>query len=98
MSTRDTVVYQYGTTVRFEADFFDFDGLAVDPELITLKIYNAKYTVIHEQPGVKVQASVGKYYYDYETEPKEQRLFYEWYAEIGGKPSLKRGEFMTKFI
>lgn len=98
MNNKETVVYQYGTTVRFEADFFDFDGTATEPEMVRLKIYNSKYVVIHDELGISVQGSVGKFYYDYETEEKEQRLYYEWYAEIAGKPSLKRGEFMTKFI
>lgn len=96
--SKDIKTYQFGNTIRFEAQFFDFDGMPVDPEMIRLKIYNSKYVVVHDEPAAKVQGITGKYYYDYETEPKEQRLYYEWYAEIGGKPSLERDEFVTRFL
>lgn len=91
-------VYQYGTTVRFEAEFFNFAGVATTPETVKLKIYDSKYVELTTENGIAVTGAVGKYFFDYVTPKKEQRLYYEWYAEIEGKPSLKRGEFITKFL
>lgn len=92
-------VYQYGNTIRFESDFFDFNNQKIDPEVVKIVIYNYKYEVVlSETLNINNKQAVGEYYYDYITEKKEQKLYYEWYGEINGKPSLKRGEFMTKFI
>lgn len=95
-----TKVYQYGTTIRFEVEFFDFEGIAVEPDADSIKfrVYDSKYKQLTENSGVPVSGKLGQYIYDYETHRKEQRLFYEWYAEIDGKPSLKRGEFVLKFV
>lgn len=89
-------VYQYGNTVRLECTFFDFNGNKVKPDVVNVIIYDYKYNVLFNGNGI--EASLGSYFYDYITEKKEQRLYYEWYGMINEKPSLKRGEFMTKFI
>lgn len=89
--------YQCGNTVRFECKFYDFDGNKINPDLVKIVIYNYKYEVIQEKV-VDSSINIGDYFYDYITEKKEQRLYYEWYGEINGKPSLKRGEFATRFI
>lgn len=88
--------YQYGNTVRLECSFFDFTGEKTDPSLVKVLIYNERYEVILEGTGEKV--GVGEYLFDYTTEEKQQRIYYEWYGEIDGKPSLRRGEFITKFV
>lgn len=99
MVTKKINTYQYGNTVRFECDFYDFNDSLVEPQLIKIVIYNNKYqSIFDEVLGVNNRKEVGKYFYDYITEKKEQKLYYEWYAEIDGKPSLKRGEFITRFI
>lgn len=91
--------YQYGNTIRFECDFFDFNGQLIDPQLIKITVYSYKYEVLFtEVLGLNNRKNIGEYFYDYTTERKDQKLFYEWYGEIDSKPSLKRGEFMTKFI
>lgn len=89
--------YQYGTTVRFECTFFNFTGEPVEPEMVKIVVYDFKYNIIYSGTGLK-SATVGQYFYDYTTMNKEQKMFYEWYGEIDGKPSLKRGEFQTRFI
>lgn len=92
-------VYQYGNTVRLECVFFDFQGNKVDPQLVKITIYNQRYeNIFNETLGINNRKDTGEYFFDYVTENKEQKLYYEWYGEINGKPSLKRGEFMTKFI
>lgn len=90
-------IYQYGTTIRFVCTFYNFSGEPVDPQMVKIIVYDYKYNTIFNGVGLK-SAPIGQYFYDYTTEMKEQKLFYEWYGEIDGKPSLKRGEFMTKFI
>lgn len=98
-------IYQYGDTIRFECLFNDFDGQKVDPETIKIVIYNQKYkpltTIIFGSPEQErdiIQRSLGEYYFDYTTQEKEQKLYYEWSGVIGGTTSLHRGSFMTKFI
>lgn len=92
-------VYQYGNTVRLECDFFDYSGDKVDPQLVKVIIYDAKYNVLStEIVGGANKQNIGEYFYDYTTPKKEQKLYYEWYGEIDGKPSLKRGSFITKFL
>lgn len=88
--------YQYGNTVRLECAFHDFEGKKVDPQIVKVIIYNHLHKKIHE--GVGTRKGVGEYYYDYTTEGKQGRVIYEWYGEIDGKASLKREQFVVKFI
>ena len=88
--------YQYGNTIRLECIFRDFEGVKVDPSIIKIIIYDNRNQKIFEGTGIK--RSVGEYYYDYTTESKQDKITYEWYGEIDGKPSVRRGQFMTKFI
>lgn len=98
-SKNKTNTYQYGNTIRFECSFYDFDNEKVDPDIVKMIIYNYKYEILHEVCLTQNDRSdVGDYIYDYPTDKKEQKLYYEWYGKINGKPALRRGEFMTKFI
>lgn len=91
--------YQYGNTVRLECKFYDFENELVNPEIIKIIIYNSKYEVIlNEFLNTNNSKGVGEYFYDYVTEKKEQKLYYEWFAEINGKPSIMRSQFITRFI
>lgn len=99
MIKKSVNTYQYGNTVRFECDFFDFSGEKIDPQIVKLIVYNYKYQAVHTAIlNTNNRQNIGEYYFDYTTELKEQKLYYEWYGEIDGKPSLKRGEFITRFI
>lgn len=92
-------IYQYGDTVRFECVFYNFEGEKVDPQLIKVVIYDQKYREVKTEVLTSVnKKAVGEYFYDYTTPKKEQKLYYEWYGEIDGTPSLRRGSFMTRFI
>lgn len=90
-------VYQSGNTVRLECKFYDFYNNPVNPDVVKIILYNYKYEILKEFL-VNQSADVGSYYFDYKTEDEPQRLFYEWYGEINGKPSIKRGELYTRFI
>lgn len=91
-------VYQYGNTVRLECSFFDFNGDKVDPALVKVIIYDQKYNQLTSTTlGSANKLAVGDYFYDYTTDLKEQKLYYEWYGEVNGKPSLKRNSIVTQF-
>lgn len=91
--------YQYGNTVRFDCVFYDFDGVRIDPEVVKIVVYNSRYEVLlEEMMTTNNKKDTGEYFYDYITESKKQNIFYEWYGEINGKPSLKRGQITTNFI
>lgn len=91
--------YQYGTTVRLSCTFSNFDNEKVDPDLVKVIIYDKQYkalkTIIITPEN---RLNVGEYFYDYTTEAQTQVVYYEWYGEIAGKPTLKRGYITTKFI
>lgn len=95
MTNKD--VYQSGNTIRLTCEFFDFDGLKKDPQIIKVKIYDYKYNVISEITNVE-RIDIGKYYLDYIAEGENKKHYYEWYAEIDGTPSLKRSSFTTRFV
>jgi hypothetical protein len=94
--------YKSGDTIRLLCTFKDFADQLTDPSLINVKIYDQKYVVIEtiSVPLSSNKISVGNYFYDY-TIPSAyigQTLYYEWYAEIGGLPSLNRNSFQVVFI
>ena len=91
--------YQHGNTVKIDCIFHDFNGEKVDPDLVKIIIYNSRYEILDEIIiNAENKKAVGEYFYDYVTENKRQLLYYEWYGEINGKPTLKRGKFTTVFI
>lgn len=93
----DRTTYQYGTTVRFTCEFYDFDKNLKSPNVVKVKIYDYKYNLVFESSNV-TKVDEGKYYFDYVPENENKVYYYEWYGEIDGTPSLRRGSFMTKFI
>lgn len=91
--------YQHGNTVRLDCFFYDFNGKPLAPDLVKLIIYNSNYEILLEEiMNTNNKKGEGEYFYDYITEDKRQVIYYEWYGEINGKPSLKRGSFATTFI
>ena len=91
--------YQYGNTVRIDCSFYDFNNQKIDPDLVKVIVYNTRYEVLLEEIiNTNNRKDIGEYFFDYVTENKKQTIYYEWYGEINGKPSLKRGEFTTKFV
>lgn len=85
--------YQKGNTVRLEAQFYDWEDQPVDPTLVKLIIYDYNHIKLDEisiPPSNRLD--VGSYYYDY-VFSQAGVFVYEWYAEIDGKPSLRRNRF-----
>ena len=97
MNSRGVKTYQYGDTIRFKCVFHDFNNTKINPDSVKIIIYNYKYEVLFESI-VENSGEIGEYTYDFTTEKKRQKLFYEWNGEINGRISLKRNEFMTEFI
>lgn len=89
--------YQSGNTVRLTCEFYDFSGGLSDPSSVKLRIYDYKYKLIDEYTNA-TKTEMGKYYFDYVTDENNKTYIYEWYGELEGTPSLKRGSFLTKFI
>ncbi|MGD6876746.1 hypothetical protein [Bacillus infantis] len=88
--------YPAGTTVRLHCTFYDFDNEKVDPSLLKVLIRNYQQQIVEQlTPTKKI---TGEYYLDYITPNKPQTVYYEWYGEIDGLPSIKRDGFVTKFM
>lgn len=92
--------YQSGNRVKLTASFEDDLGEYKDPAIIRLIIYNYKYEIVEQfNIGDANRLGVGEYFYDYVTnQNKNEKIFYEWYGEMDGTPTLRRGSFLTKFI
>lgn len=95
-----TNTYQAGNTIRLLCIFEDFDGNRVNPNNVRITFYNYKYEKIQENVlSINNRQELGVYFFNYLTSKNsEQRIIYEWYGEIGGFPSIKRGSFRTVFI
>ena len=107
----DITTYQYGNTIRFQADFKDFNDNATDPQEVKLIIYDERYNVIFDSSDININpegnthaspsslgTGTGRFILDFTTPRKDQRLFYEWSGLLDGKISLQRGEFNTRFL
>lgn len=89
--------YQHGNTIRFKCEFFDFENNKIDPQVVKFIIYDGRYEKVFEEVGA-TKIGIGEYIYDYTTGDSKGIFYYEWYGEIDGKPSIKRGEFRTEFV
>ena len=93
--------YLSGNTIRLEAIFTDFSGTATNPDIVKFILYDYAHNKISEITlGTNNRLSTGIYYADYTipTDSSGKTFYYEFYGEIGGKPSLSRGEFKVSFI
>lgn len=92
--------YQSGNRVKLSAKFDNDEGISTDPAIVRLIIYNYKYEIIEQYTMSDAnRIDTGQYFYDYVTNSKKnEKVFYEWYGEMDGTPTLRRGSFITKFI
>lgn len=87
------MTYQQNNTIRFTANFKDWDNVDVDPALIKFILYDSRYNKLDEYSiGQANKLSVGNYYFDFVANDVGN-FVYEWYSEIGGTPSVKRARF-----
>jgi hypothetical protein len=91
--------YKSGNTVRLIGEFYDFEGNLIDPQIVKVAIYDYKHNLIQEVVvGQSSKLSKGIYYFDYVTKNGNNKIIYEWYGEIDGRPSLDRNMFVTDFM
>lgn len=94
--------YKAGNTIRITAEFRDFSNVLSDPTLIMFRVYDQAYNQIGEYSIdlTSMKSSTGIYFYDYTipiTGYTNQKLYYEFYGEVSGSPSLNRGSFKVIF-
>lgn len=78
-----------GNTVRLRAEFRDFDGNLVEPDDVTVTVYDQNKDSLVSEPGVMEEP--GKYYYDYViTRGNDMPVAFEFKGFIDGKPILGR--------
>lgn len=99
--SRVSKIYLAGSTVKLSATFYNYDNQLVNPDFVKLIFYNHKFEI--EQEIVidsNNRISIGKYEYDYTTDftTGNDRITFEWNADIGGKISIIRDEIHTSFI
>lgn len=91
--------YIIGNTVRCTIIFSDFTGEKVDPALVKFITYDKNYNMINEVSiGTENKTATGEYFYDFVVPDKEGIMYYEWYGEIDGKPSISRQQISKTFI
>lgn len=94
--------YLAGDTIRLQCTLKDFSGSLGTPTLLSVKIYDQTYVLLNTY-SVDLTAnliSTGVYFYDF-TIPSSyvnKTVYYEWYAEYNGVPSLNRSSFQVVFI
>jgi hypothetical protein len=92
--------YQTGESIRLEATFNDLGNMPIDQDLVRFKVYDYKYNLINDfaLDTVANKLSNGHYMFDYIAPTTPQRIYYEWYGEKNGSPSIARGGFRTVFM
>lgn len=82
--------FQEGNTIRLTAECFDWDNVTkVDPTTIRFILYDSRWQVITSEDledGDRVEEGTYRKY----IAPPIGDYYYEFYAEYGGLPSLKR--------
>jgi hypothetical protein len=95
--------YTTGTTVRVTAEFFDFGGQLIDPEAVTVRVYDARQKQIYEAVLDLVSARVSQGFYEhfYVVPPRYvanmDRYYVEFEGVIGGTPSVERAPLLARF-
>jgi hypothetical protein len=76
-----------GNTIRFTAEFYDWDDVLTNPDSVILNIYNDRMEKISTiQPNI---TETGKYYGLY-TASDVGVYIVEWIGNIGNYPSVSR--------
>lgn len=89
---------QRGDTVRLTVQFRNWAGQAVDPDTVTVKIYDYSLKEIKQELlGPTAKLGIGSYYYDF-TPTMDGTYYYEFVGQTEGTPALRRGVFEVRFI
>lgn len=89
-----------GDTIRLQCHFKTFTGDLVDPEGITLTIYdNAKNTLETIPITNENKESTGKYFYDYTPATELNEFIFEFKGFYNNnKPIVARDKVEIKFV
>ena len=91
------MIYQ-GDTVRLIVNFRTFDGQAIDPDNVTLTIYDETETQIEQFILDDTnRKDVGIFFYDYVTPDVQQELIYEFKGVHNHNPIIVRDSIETSF-
>lgn len=96
-----TTIYPSGDTIRVRVTFRDYAvaptlGAVIDPDSITVKIYDSKENLVETIGGGDVvHESTGIYYYDWTLD--EGTFFIEFSGDFGGNPEIKRAKIKSKW-
>lgn len=88
-----------GDTVRLKVHFKSFDGDSIDPDDITLTIYNKdKNQVEQYELNDTNKINVGQYFYDYSPASELSEFIFEFKGFYNDKPILARDVVKIKFV
>lgn len=89
-----------GDTVRLEVRFMDFDGISVEPEDVTLNIYNEDNVALESILLTSDnRTDIGEYYYDYVIPyAMNDYIIYEFSGIHRGRPILSRDKIHVDFV
>lgn len=89
-----------GDTVRLEVIFKDFDGMSVEPNDVTLTIYDGDNMAIQSIPLTNEnRVNIGEYYYDYVIPyGVEEFIIYEFNGYHKERPILARDKIHVDFV
>lgn len=86
-----------GDTVRLQCHFKTFEGQSVNPDNVTLTIYDVNENQI-EQITDTNNSKLGVFSYDYEPASELDEFIFEFAGSVNNKPILSREKVTTKFI
>ncbi|MGR9049227.1 hypothetical protein ACQ4XT_11410 [Halobacillus faecis] len=86
-----------GDTVRLQCHFKTFEGQSVNPDNVTLTIYDLNENQIEQFTDTNNE-KLGVFSYDYETASELDEFIFEFAGSLNQKPILSREKVTTKFI
>ncbi|MFB4473317.1 hypothetical protein ACDI16_10250 [Oceanobacillus caeni] len=88
-----------GDTVRLKVNFKTYDGKAIDPDNVTLTIYDTTEEQIEQitLDGTN-REDVGVFFYDYVTPTDKKEVIFEFKGVHNNNPIITRGTLPIKFI
>lgn len=88
-----------GDTVRLKVNFRTYDGKAIDPDNVTLTIYDNNQEQIEQITLDDTNRNdVGVYFYDYVTPNDKQEIIFEFRGIHRNNPIVVRGKLQINFI
>lgn len=85
-------------TVRLKVNFKTFTGQAINPDNVTLIIYDTERNQIEQyELDDTHQEDVGVYFYDYITPDDEQEIIFEFKGTYNNYPIIVRDSLKINF-